>query len=36
MVRVIFAPAIQRHVGVDEQRVPATTLGEALRAVFAL
>jgi len=36
MARIIFSPAIQRHVQIDEQSVPAKTLREALHAVFAL
>jgi hypothetical protein len=36
MVRVEFAPAIQRHVDCAPQRVDAATLRAALDAVFAL
>jgi hypothetical protein len=35
MAKIIFAPAIQRHVQVREQRVAAKTLREALYAAFA-
>jgi sulfur-carrier protein len=36
MARIVFAPAIQRHVAVDTHIVAAQTLDEALQAVFAL
>lgn len=34
MIKITFAPAIQRHVQVAEQYVSAHTLREALQAVF--
>lgn len=36
MPKIIFAPAIQRHVQVGEQRVAAKTLREALYAAFSI
>lgn len=36
MARIVFAPAIQRHVAIDAQSVAAKTLREALHAVFAM
>lgn len=34
MPRVVFAPAIQRHIACPEQDVSAATVGVALEAVF--
>jgi hypothetical protein len=36
MAKIIFAPAIQRHVPIGEQHVAAKTVREALHAAFAL
>ena len=36
MAKIIFAPAIQRHVQIAEQNVHAKTLREALHAAFAI
>lgn len=36
MSKIIFAPAIQRHVQIDEHNVIAETLREALHAVFLI
>lgn len=36
MARLIFAPAIQRHVQIDAQSVIAKTLREALHAAFVI
>jgi hypothetical protein len=36
MAKIIFAPAIQRHVQIDEQHVAAKTLREALHAAFII
>ena len=36
MARIVFAPAIQRHVAIDAQNVVAKTLRETLHAVFAM
>lgn len=35
MARIVFAPAIQRHVAIDAQHVVANTLRTALHAAFA-
>ncbi len=36
MAKIIFAPAIQRHVQIAEHNVPANSLREALHAVFII
>lgn len=36
MAKIVFAPAIQRHVAIAEQQVAANTLREALHAAFAV
>lgn len=36
MARIVFAPAIQRHVPIADQQVVAKTLREALHATFAI
>lgn len=36
MVKITFAPAIQRHVAIPEQQIVATTLRAALHAAFAI
>lgn len=36
MAHIVFAPAIQRHVQIPAQNVPAKTLREALHAAFAI
>jgi len=36
MAKIVFAPAIQRHVQIADQRVSAKTLREALHAAFAV
>jgi sulfur carrier protein ThiS len=35
MAHVFFAASIQRHIAVPEREVTATSVGEALSAVFA-
>lgn len=36
MAKIVFAPAIQRHVQIAEQQISAKTLREALYAAFAI
>lgn len=36
MAKIVFAPAIQRHVQIAEQQIAAKTLREALHAAFAI
>lgn len=36
MAKIVFAPAIQRHVPIAEQNIDAKTLREALHAAFAV
>lgn len=36
MAKIVFAPAIQRHVAITDQQVDAKTLREALHAAFAV
>ena len=36
MAKIVFAPAIQRHVAIPEQHIAADTLRGALDAAFAL
>lgn len=36
MAKIIFAPAIQRHVQIAEQQIAAKTLREILHVAFAI
>ena len=36
MAKIVFAPAIQRHVQIADQQVSAKTLREALHAAFTI